>query len=264
MQIRKQDRRQSKKNTKELVLIAFFLSFVGIALAQTSQKNYPLNLRNFDENKIKEIKKNPEFDYSEDIDEYKEYDRDWQWKQWRYEEHQRNNKKDNWKAEKFRERDIPEFPNITLGESFVYVAITILIIFLILMLLGFDVRSWFAFNKKVNDEAIIIEENLEAISKDQLEASLQKAITQKRYNEALRYAYLKALQLLANKNLIELSKQKTNLDYQIELRQKRATLSENFRDISTIFAYIKYGEFIVSQEQFASIYPHFESFYQKI
>lgn len=263
MQISRQKAGNKKQEIRKFIFTIAFGWFVIATFAQVPQ-NYPLNLRTFDESKIKEIKKNPEFDYSEDIDEYREYDRDWQWKQWRYEEKQRNNKEDDWEAHKFRERDIPEFPKITLGESFVYVAITILVIFLILMLLGFDVRSWLAFNKKVNEEAIISEENLEAISKDLLEASLQKAIAQKRYNEALRYAYLKALQLLANKNLIELSKQKTNLDYQIELRQKKASLSENFRDISRIFAYIKYGEFVVTQEQFATVYPRFESFYQKI
>lgn len=263
MRISRKETENKKQEIRKFTFIVAFLWLVIATFAQVPQ-NYPLNLRNFDEGKIKEIKKNPEFDYSEDISEYREYDRDWQWKQWRYEEHQRNNKQDDWNAQKFREKDIPDFQKITLSEGFVYVAITILVIFLILMLLGFDVKSWFAFNKKVNQETIISEENLEAINKDQLEASLLKAIDQKRYNEALRYAYLKALQLLANKNLIELSKQKTNLDYQIELRQKKATLSENFRDISRIFAYIKYGEFVVTQEQFATIYPRFESFYQKI
>lgn len=263
MQIRRQETRSVRQKTKEFTFfIVAFLCIAGIAFAQTPQ-NYPLNLRSFDEEKVKQLKNNPEFDYTEDIDEYNKYDRDWQWKQWRYEEHQRNKGQDDWKVKKFREREIPEFPKITLGESFIYVAITILIIFLILMLLGFDIKSWFALNKKVENE-VITEDNLENVTQNQIESLLQKAISQKNYNQALRYAYLKALQLLANKNLIELSKQKTNWDYQIELKQRKASLSESFKDISRIFAYIKYGEFVASQEHFATLYPRFESFYQKI
>ncbi len=264
MPISRKETASKKQEIRKFIFTAAFLWLMTATSAQVPQ-SYPLNLRNFDENKVKEIKKNPEFDYSEKVEYYDKYDHDWQWKQWRYEEYQRNKKNEHLKAQKFQEAS--QALKTTLKENFIYVAIAILLICLILMLLGFDVKPWFTFNKKVKKlkkEVVVCEDNLATISQEQLEVSLRKAIAQQKYNDALRYAYLKALQLLAKNNLIELSQQKTNADYQIELQEKKASLSESFKAISKIFTYIRYGEFVVSQEQFVMLFPHFESFYQKI
>lgn len=243
-----------------------FVGFVLLCLCNSvfAQKStdYPLNLRSFDEQKVKKLKSNPEYDYTEDIETYREYDRDWQWKQWRWEEEQRHKAKEG-TFKKTRPKETSE-TNFSLGKNFIYVAITILIIFLILMLLGFDFKSWFVSNRRSVSEKEITEENLDKATEVQIEELLQKAIKEQNYNLALRYAYLKALQLLSKKGLIELSKQKTNSDYQTELRQKQNLLYNDFKQISRIFAYVKYGEFVVSEEQFKVLYPTFESFYQKI
>ncbi|MFN3315441.1 MAG: hypothetical protein ACK40K_01420 [Raineya sp.] len=249
------------KSLKLSFLIVFFLARIEL-FAQ----NAPPQVRSFDQDKLEKIRKNPQFDYEEDIDEYKEYDADWEYKRWRWEEEQRKRmqKDTNWKVKKIRTQEGANLDlDFNLGKNAIYIASAIAIIFLLLALLGIDIRGLLRKNKAIIVENLE-EQDWQKLEKDNLDTLITQAISQEKYNFALRYAFLKSLYLLGEKNYIQLQKEKTNAEYQIELRKAKKSILEEFRWQSKIFAYVQYGEFEVGKRQFESIYPKFTSFHQSI
>ncbi|GAB4131681.1 MAG: hypothetical protein OHK0045_09460 [Raineya sp.] len=249
------------KTLKTYLLLIFWICSTSIFAQNNSPK-----LRSFDKEKLEEIRKKPEFSYEEDIEQYKEYDADWEYKRWRWEEEQRKKMKEdtNWKIKKIRTQEGANLDlKLSLGQSAIYIASAIAIIFLLLALLGIDVRSFFRKNKVIPTENFT-EQDWQELDKGNLDKLIDSAIGKEQYNLAIKYAFLKSLQLLEQKKYIQLQRQKTNAEYQAELSKAKKSVSEGFKWQSKVFAYIQYGEFEVSKKQFEVIYPRFQSFYQSI
>ncbi|MEX0290525.1 MAG: hypothetical protein AB3N14_15580 [Flavobacteriaceae bacterium] len=81
------------------------------------------------------------------------------------------------------------------------------------------------------------EEHIERID---LNALLQEALKQKDYRLAVRYQYLKALKILSQQDIIDWHYEKTNWDYQREI--KLPSIQSIFKEVSYIYDYIWYGE----------------------
>ena len=242
-------------------LFIFWVHSVGVFAQNTSPQ-----VRGFDKDKLEKIRKNPKFDYEEDIDAYKEYDADWEYKRWRWEEEQRRKMQEdkNWKVKKIRQQEGANLDfDFSLGKNAIYIASAIAIIFLLLALLGIDIRGLLRRNKAVIVENLG-EKDWQELDKGNLDVLIDSAIAKEEYALAIRYAFLKSLQVLGQKNYIQLQRQKTNAEYQTELSKGKKGTLEEFRWQSRIFAYIQYGEFEVNKNQFENIYPRFKSFYQSI
>lgn len=249
---------------KTLKIYPLFIFWI-CSMPLFAQNNSP-KVRSFDKKKLEEIRKNPKFDYEEDIEQYNKYDADWEYKRWRWEEEQRKKIREdsNWKIKKIRTQEGIDLDlEFSLGKSAIYIASTIVIIFILLALLGIDVRSLFRKNKLVLAENFT-EQDWQVLDKENLDKLIDSAISKEQYNLAIKYAFLKSLQLLEQKNYIQLQRQKTNAEYQAELSKAKKSISEGFKWQSKVFAYVQYGEFEVSKKQFEAIYPRFQSFYQSI
>ena len=108
-----------------------------------------------------------------------------------------------------------------------------------------------------SDEEIIegIEEN---IHQSDIETYIKKAIKEGNYTLATRLHYLNVLKSLSAKDVIKWKKDKTNRAYLFEI--KNVELKHDFRQLTTIFERVWYGEILLQKEEFESISPVFEGF----
>jgi hypothetical protein len=119
------------------------------------------------------------------------------------------------------------------------------------------VNNFFIFSggrrkKKIDENADDALENVD------LDAKINEAVTNKNYRQAVRYMYLKTLKLLSDSNVITLHAKSTNQDY-IRQMYRHNSLSQ-FRDLTRIYEYVWYGEFVPSETQFNIISANFNRF----
>lgn len=91
-----------------------------------------------------------------------------------------------------------------------------------------------------------------------LEDLLNDCIRQKDYRMATRYLFLMVLKDLNEKELISWSPEKTNRDYENELRKTKA--GPDFSKLNRVFTYTWYGNFPVTETSYNSLSKSFESF----
>ncbi len=111
----------------------------------------------------------------------------------------------------------------------------------------------------LNIKATVLKEELLETNYDTL---IAKAKEKNDYRSAIRYHYLKTLKELTKANVIEWDNEKTNYDYQYEI--KNPTLREKFAYTSYIFDYCWYGEFTISESAFADAEQKFNQLTQQI
>jgi Domain of unknown function (DUF4129) len=87
------------------------------------------------------------------------------------------------------------------------------------------------------------------------------AYTQGNFRLAMRFLFLKTLQKLNDKNLIEFAADKTNSSYARELP---VTLKKNFAQLALYYEYIWYGNTPIQKESFDEIKNKFTQFLNKV
>jgi hypothetical protein len=97
---------------------------------------------------------------------------------------------------------------------------------------------------KVNSNEIKIIESDEDISQLNFDELISSAIESKDYKLAIRYLFLKSLKLLSEKGLIELRNNKTNYQYLSEIKNNQ--IADVFRNATSSFEWIWYGDFPVN------------------
>ncbi|HMK04115.1 MAG TPA: DUF4129 domain-containing protein [Ferruginibacter sp.] len=103
----------------------------------------------------------------------------------------------------------------------------------------------------------------EVITNDSdFDALINQAIRNKNYRQAVRYQYLKTLRKLADRDLIELSPDKTNYQYVREI--KKPALQNEFASLTLNYEYVWYGEFAIEQNVYGKIEGYFSGFNQKL
>jgi hypothetical protein len=133
---------------------------------------------------------------------------------------------------------------------------SVVVLYLVLRLLKADVSLWLTGSAKTSDlHLAALGENIHDINFDE---SIAEAIRQKQFRQAVRLYYLKALKKMTDKKLIDWEKDKTNRDYVFELRQ--SNLLNPFQNITWVFEYIYYGDFKLSQQEFAEAQSSFKAF----
>ncbi|MEO1589378.1 MAG: DUF4129 domain-containing protein, partial [Bacteroidota bacterium] len=80
----------------------------------------------------------------------------------------------------------------------------------------------------------------------------------------IRMYYLKGLQIMAERNIIQWQIQKTNQDYLREIRKSRKPLSERWRQLTYAFDYVWYGDLDLGGDQYPTLKTSFQQILQSI
>ena len=137
---------------------------------------------------------------------------------------------------------------------------TFVILYIIRKLFGADLKNLFYNKAEVSSiEYETITENIHALDYGK---DIQAAIQQGNYRKAVRLYYLKTLKVLADKEIIQWKKDKTNGDYRREVSQSNHALS--FGEVTRLFDYIWYGEFPVDKPLFEQTEQKFQQFIKTI
>jgi len=96
---------------------------------------------------------------------------------------------------------------------------------------------------KIKPQEIKMVEGEEDISELELDELIASAIDSNNYKLAIRYLYLKSLQQLSEKGLIDLRNNKTNFQYLSEIKNNQ--IANIFRNTTSRFEWIWYGNFPV-------------------
>ena len=100
-----------------------------------------------------------------------------------------------------------------------------------------------------------LEENIHEMDFDQL---IQQAIQDKAYRRGVRLLYLETLKELTSHEWIQWKINKTNFDYQEELRH--TPLIHDFESLTLDYEYVWYGDFPVNESGFNSMRKTFQQF----
>ncbi len=141
-----------------------------------------------------------------------------------------------------------------LLENMIYIIfIGIAVYILIRVLVGKEAVSFFRKKNTLVAPLNIAEEHIEKINLDELIAN---ALAEKNYRLAIRYMYLKTLQDLSLKKIIDYHFEKTNTDYYREIAD--ITLKQNFNRVSYLYDYIWYGKFELDKNGYINAKASFD------
>lgn len=136
--------------------------------------------------------------------------------------------------------------NYELLEFLIYGIFALVILYLIIrLLINKNISSVFRTEEKQIEGFTFTEESITQINFDAL---ISNAINEKNYRLATRYLYLKALKSLAERNIIKWHFDKTNLEYQNEIKDHH--LKNVFKKASYLYDYVWYGEFPITETTF--------------
>ncbi len=102
----------------------------------------------------------------------------------------------------------------------------------------------------------------EDISSIDFNTRIKKAIDEKDYRLAIRWHYLKQLNILNERKIINYEPFKTNIDYGFELA--KSPYQQTFTDISRIYDYVWYGKYDITMVDYEKLENKFKSFEEKI
>lgn len=124
-----------------------------------------------------------------------------------------------------------------------YATIGALVIVLINQLIGGNLIN--IFNKKNSRESFSLNINEEELENMDLQSLLDDALTQSNFSSATRYLYLITLKMLHERNLITWGIEKTNIDYENEL--KGHPISSIFNSLTSYYEFVEYGDFSIDK-----------------
>ncbi|HEY1039453.1 MAG TPA: hypothetical protein VGF30_08625 [Bacteroidia bacterium] len=104
-----------------------------------------------------------------------------------------------------------------------------------------------------------IREDIDTINIDDL---IRKATGDHDYRLAFRYSFLKSLQLMNNKKLIDWKSYKTNYEYYKEFESQK--MKPVFKDLYTGFEYVWYGEAPINREVYEKYNTEFNEFNRQL
>lgn len=149
---------------------------------------------------------------------------------------------------------------VRVYEWSLYAVLAGVVFFAITRLLRMSPRSLFSGHSSRPAAAFeMIEGDIRAVDFD---AQIKEALSERAYRRAVRLYYLKALQQLAERELIDWQPDKTNHHYLDEL--KAADLRSPFTEMTQLFEYIWYGDFPIDEALFNDAHRSFARFEQAL
>jgi Domain of unknown function (DUF4129) len=114
--------------------------------------------------------------------------------------------------------------------------------------------------KAANTEAEVEEEII--TKESDFDALIRQSLQSGNYRQAVRYQYLRTLHLLAEKNMVQLSPDKTNFQYVSEITNRNH--QQPFASLTLNYEYVWYGEFEIDKNVYDKIESNFKIFNQKV
>ena len=190
----------------------------------------------FDHDLIESIKKEPEFDYTEEVQQEK-----WWTKFKRYVSHR-------WSElmEYLFVNYQPGSVVLFLLEMIPYLIIAGMLAFFIWLFIRLNPGG--AFLSEPQSGQVFMNEEEEIVQSKDIKKLIKDAVSREEYRLAIRYYYLLILQQLSEKGIIEYQFPKTNEEYSAEIQHE--PVKEQFRQITRIYDFIWYGSFDVTTENF--------------
>ena len=102
------------------------------------------------------------------------------------------------------------------------------------------------------------EEEIENLDELDIASKYQAALLRGDYRSAIRWQFLQALQLLSQKEIIFWKPDKTNRDYNREI--KNINLKNQFRQIAAFYERVWYGNNTIDHSTFEMLNVHFDNF----
>jgi len=116
---------------------------------------------------------------------------------------------------------------------------------------------------KTAKSIVTISDEEELINDKDLPKLIQDAIQNRNYKLAIRYYYLLLLKNLSEKELISWQQEKTNEDYIKEIASNNR-LNTDFKNLTYLYDYVWYGEFLIDEEKFLQAEANFKKVISKI
>lgn len=138
---------------------------------------------------------------------------------------------------------------------FVIIALVALVVFIVLKIVGADLKI---FSRKSKVVEVPYNESDDNIHEINFSEEIEKAISSLNYRLAVRLLYLRALKNLSDKDLIHWLPEKTNQTYISEINDPEK--KREFSKLTHQFEYVWYGEFFIDKENFNTIKDTFERF----
>ncbi|CAM3378404.1 DUF4129 domain-containing protein [Aequorivita lipolytica] len=104
------------------------------------------------------------------------------------------------------------------------------------------------FFKSKEKPGVFFSEEEEIIKSKNIKKLIEKALASKEYRLAVRYYYLLILKKLTDAELINYEFDKTNSEYFAEITSEK--INSGFRKVTTLYDYIWYGSFAVTETDF--------------
>lgn len=140
-----------------------------------------------------------------------------------------------------------------------WIAAGLLLIFILYRVIVVNNLYVFHSSKKMNTAGEGPEEDLD---ENKIDEKIRNAIHQGKYREAVRFYYLKTLQVLGEKGWIQLHAQSTNYEYVLQMNKH--AFADKFYYLTNTFEFVWYGEFNLSENQFTLVQNAFQNFYNNV
>jgi len=198
--------------------------------------------RQFDKATVDELKKDAELTYTLDKATVSLWDRFWNWFGRAINDLFYETRDANW------------------GRFLVYVAMVVLLMYVIIKLLKIDALNvFFGRAGKTSMNYTVLEENIHEMDFEKL---ISEATQNHDYRLAIRLIFLYSLKMLSDKQHIYWEPGKTNHDYLNEVQIKE--LKSGLRELNYYFEYAWYGNFSVNASLFATVNNTFSVWRTKI
>ena len=224
------NKKRRKKTINRIIIIWLLCLFYTGAPALAFQQDpgaVPAELREYDTDKLKELKDSGDFDYVEEKTEPPSLFR----RIWNY-------------FISMLQKIFNAATGTPVGKVLIYIGLGVLLLVVIIKILGINPRDvFYGTSDKGKAELDFFEENIHDLDFDQL---LTEALSAQDYKLAIRLTYLKTLKLLSDRLLVDWEAGKTNYEYLNELKQ--ADLRSSFKTLSYHFDYAWYGDFDVDED----------------
>lgn len=199
--------------------------------------------RNFDRNALRKYAGQEEFIY--EIETPPQQMTIWQWI--------------NYKISEWLEKTLGEGGEVTITKVIFYSLLIFAIVAIILNLAGIDIRRLLVGGPRAVLPSGIVEEDIAEMDMDQL---IAQATAQRQWRLAVRYQYLKALQMMTDRQMIRWRPGKTNMDYYHELSGD--SLRAAFLMATDDFENVWYGNNEVTEQHYDDSKATLTTFYTLI
>jgi hypothetical protein len=167
-----------------------------------------------------------------------------------------------WRWHELRDGTTTSGPRFLLSRGFQYFILFLMGGILLYAITRIIVANRLQLFYRPSRRPMVVKTGDEGSPEDDIEGQLMHFMQTKDYRQAVRYLYLKTLRLLNDRGMIRYHQESTNQEY---WRQLSATPQGGaFRDLTSIYEKVWYGEFPLGDALFIRLHQYFEDFYKSV